>query len=136
MGGTAHPPQSPPCGRRQSSPMRITPPRPCMKGEGRRVYRLRTGYASPGLMRPAMRAHAWGCRRVGAPSPAPSARGALPQPSRFTRRAREEGRTRGGHTERGAVQPERERRIPLHARKGCGQSGAQPGWGSCARMEG
>ncbi|KAH9013554.1 hypothetical protein EDB85DRAFT_2218933 [Lactarius pseudohatsudake] len=50
------------------------------KGEGQRIHPLRTGYASPAFTHAATPALARGCKRVGAPSPAPSVRGVLPSP--------------------------------------------------------
>ncbi|KAH9015579.1 hypothetical protein EDB84DRAFT_1443391 [Lactarius hengduanensis] len=98
----------PPCRAGHASPAART-----RKGEGRRVHPLRTGYASPAFMHAAMPALPRGCKRVGAPSPAPSARGVLPQPSRVTHA----GPEKRGYTGRGAMQPERERRAELH--EGC-----------------
>ncbi|KAH9057080.1 hypothetical protein EDB83DRAFT_2390063 [Lactarius deliciosus] len=158
-------PSPPRRGRHQPSPTRPTPPCPhsqeegwcahlraghaspaarTRKGEGQRVHPLRTGYASPAFTHPATPAYPRGCKRVGAPSP-PTPRGTPALPG-FTPRPRRgackgEGRThaREGYTERGTMQPERERRAK-ESREGCaseaGRSGAQPGWGSRARTEG
>ncbi|KAH9013553.1 hypothetical protein EDB85DRAFT_2158095 [Lactarius pseudohatsudake] len=69
--GTVHPPRR----AGHASPAART-----HKGEGWRVHPLRTGYASPAFTHAAMPALARGCKRVGAPSPAPSVRGVLPSP--------------------------------------------------------
>ncbi|KAH9020142.1 hypothetical protein EDB85DRAFT_1896328 [Lactarius pseudohatsudake] len=53
------------------------------KGEGRRIHPLRTGYASPAFTHAATPVLPWGCKRVGAPSPAPSVWGVLPSPPRL-----------------------------------------------------
>ncbi|KAH9020143.1 hypothetical protein EDB85DRAFT_1896329 [Lactarius pseudohatsudake] len=132
--GTVHPPR--PAGH--TSPAAHT-----RKGEGRRVHPLRMGYASPAFMHAAMPTLPWGCKRVGAPSLAPSAWGVLPSPPRLhaapEKRCVQGGgphAREGGTWDEGRCNPsasgEWSHTKGVRARR----SRAQPGWGSRARMEG
>ncbi|KAH9036589.1 hypothetical protein EDB85DRAFT_1888745 [Lactarius pseudohatsudake] len=116
------------------------------KGEGRRVHPLHTGYASAAFTHPATPAHPRGCKRVGAPSPAPSARGATPALPGYTPHLRRgackgEGRThvKGVHRTRDNATRARAASGGV-ARRVCGsrRGGAErnPGGGAAHEQKG
>ncbi|KAH9019194.1 hypothetical protein EDB84DRAFT_1679165 [Lactarius hengduanensis] len=156
--GHASPTPAPPCPRTQEDGWRVQPhPRAqgrdsahspvllgaghaspaarARKGEGRRVHPLLPLLR---LLRTPPRPRTPGDKRVGAPSPAPSAR--YPSPSRVSRRAQRRGACKGegrtharGYTERG-TSASGERRS--RARRGGAELERNPGGGAAHERKG